>query len=725
MPWPYSSAETSITDVDVRTVATLLGSPSLVRYRAGVEPTPALGAGKPLVLLARLILDRKPIPREAMMVFLWPEMPELRARASLRQALHLLRQALGPDILQSDRNTIALAPGISSDVDAFLQAVADADDEAVTRHYGGLFLENLSVIDSSDAEQWIEFERRRLSRFFVDAAFRRISFLTASPDVQRAVALARRLRDTDPTIARFWRPLITALKASGDRRELAMERTALRARIDADLIDDRDIAMLMVAPASVDDDVDVRAETATPERRVFNENPQEQISFFGRESELTDLADISARASTGRAERCLIVSPDAAGKSALLREFARRLTDIQTTVIAVDAERWMRDDPMSYVSNLIERLVEMPAAINLSRQSATILAAITPTVRQRLPVDPCTSEHRRPKAVESALRELLMELSAQGVVVLLLDDLHAADADSLSVLGAVLDDPQAFPIFMLGTSQRRIDPTLSDWPVCTITPFSHEQTALQLARATGVRVSPDVVEPIHRAAAGSPLSAWQIVRFLVECGHLRITDDLADWAAEPHFFIDPREVLTARVARRPGDEREVLDILAVAGCACSLATLTELLPPTANVPSLVHALTAAELVDHGESESVRITHDRVTAAVLRAMTIENRQAIARRVGLALATRASTLHEMRRVLQLLTVSQSPTDATKVIDRWGTQLSANTAVASAITEALRSTVRIAPPRPTFPYRYRATATLAAVLAAVVVALLAWRW
>jgi DNA-binding SARP family transcriptional activator len=722
---PSSSAETSITDVNVRTVATLFGPPSLVRHRSGDAPTPVLGAGKPLVLLARLILDRKPITREATMVFLWPEMPELRARASLRQALHLLRQALGPDVLRSDRNTIALAPGLWSDVDAFLQSVADDDDEAATRHYGGIFLENLSVIDSSDAEQWIEFERRRLSRLFQDAAFRRISFLTASPHVQHAAALARRLRDTDPTIARFWRPLITALKASGDRRGLATERTALRARIDADLIDDPDAAMVIAGPASVEDDIAMTAESATPEHRAFNGSPKEPLSFFGRESELSYLADISARASTGRAERCLIVAPDAAGKSALLREFARRLTDIRTTVIAVGAERWMRDDPMSYVSNLIERLVEMPAAINLSRQSATILAAITPTVRQRLPADQCAPEHRRPQAVASALREVLIELAAEGVVVLLLDDLHAADADSLLVLGTVLDAPQAFPVFMLGSAQRRIDPVLTDWPVCTITPFSHEYTALQLARATGVRVSPDVVEPIHRAAAGSPLSAWQIVRSLVECGHVRITNDLAEWATEPHVFIDPREVFPARVARRAGAEREVLDILAVAGCACSLATLTELLPTITSVPSIVHALTAADLLDHVESESVRITHDRITAAVLRAMTIENRQAIARRVGLALATRASTLHEMRRVLQLLTVAESPADAAKVIDRWGTQFASNTTVTSAITETLRSTVRVAPPPPTIQHSYRATATVAAVLAALVVALLAWRW
>jgi hypothetical protein len=270
---------------------------------------------------------------------------------------------------------------------------------------------------------------------------------------------------------------------------------------------------------------------------------------------------------------------------------------------------------------------------------------------------------------------------------------------------------------MLAAVQRRTDPAFAAWPVRTLEPFGHEQTAVLLSQVTGANVSPDVVEPIHRAAAGRPLIARQTVHSLREDGQLRLAGDLVDWAAVPTVSIDPHGVLHARVERRSREERGLLDVLAVAGCPLPLSVLTEWLPTTTTAPSVVQRLVADDLLAVDGDDAVRIVHDRIAVAVLRALPIDDRRTIARRVGLALAARASTFHEMRRVMQLLIVAEAPTDIAQVLDGWSSRWGTASPVAVAVTETFRVALHLAPPPDdTLPWWRRSARTAAAGTATI---------
>src|SRR5262245_41236455 len=61
-------------------------------------------------LLAYLIVEAdRPHRREALAALLWPDQPDTAARQGLRQALYILRQALG-DILLVTRQTVQFSP---------------------------------------------------------------------------------------------------------------------------------------------------------------------------------------------------------------------------------------------------------------------------------------------------------------------------------------------------------------------------------------------------------------------------------------------------------------------------------------------------------------------------------------------------------------------------------------------------------------------------------------
>ena len=201
---------------------------------------------KPLVLLARLMIEPRPVAREAMMAFLWPEASEARARGSLRQALHVLREITGPGCLSADRQSISLLHPPVADLLEFFSAIRHGDWRQAALTYGGPLLDGVALKDATDADLWLVLERRRLSRLFETAA---TAFLEASErgsaDATRLV-IARRLRDVAPRSVRSWRFLLEALAEPQASDDLCFERAALGARIDTGQIDDPATAAVLL-----------------------------------------------------------------------------------------------------------------------------------------------------------------------------------------------------------------------------------------------------------------------------------------------------------------------------------------------------------------------------------------------------------------------------------------------------------------------------------------------
>lgn len=145
----------------------LLGLPG---YANG-HSLPSRMGHKQLLLLTRLLLETRPVMRETMIAFLWPEADEVRARGSLRQALYVIRDVVGNDLLVADRQIIALRETPATDLTRFVQAVHAGHWWEAARLYRGRLLDGVQLKDASDAELWLELERRRVARLFETAAF--------------------------------------------------------------------------------------------------------------------------------------------------------------------------------------------------------------------------------------------------------------------------------------------------------------------------------------------------------------------------------------------------------------------------------------------------------------------------------------------------------------------------------------------------------------------------
>lgn len=221
----------------------LLGMPACEAPDGGA---PRLGH-KPLFLLTRLLLETRPVARETMMAFLWPEANEERARGSLRQALHTIRGVTGPACIAADRRSISLRVPPASDLTDFLQAVNHGDWNRAALAYRGPLLEGVTVPDATDAELWLDFQRRRIAKMFETAAVAAMDVATSGSYDHDRLVIARRLRDHDPRQSRFWRYLLRELEATQAGAELRLEKAALGARIESRQIDDAAAAIAMLA----------------------------------------------------------------------------------------------------------------------------------------------------------------------------------------------------------------------------------------------------------------------------------------------------------------------------------------------------------------------------------------------------------------------------------------------------------------------------------------------
>jgi DNA-binding SARP family transcriptional activator/tetratricopeptide (TPR) repeat protein len=192
--------------------------------RLALEDGPGLSEGavarrRSLALLAVLAsAGDRGVPRDKLLLYLWPESDTKRARNSLHQTLYAIRRQLGQDAVLAGIPNLQLNPAyFTCDLWEFEWALArDAVDEAITR-YGGPFLDGFTLPDLPEFEQWVEEERTRLARRLADAL--EASAARASREGWHRLAVERweALTRLDPLSARPALGLMRAYLAAGNR----------------------------------------------------------------------------------------------------------------------------------------------------------------------------------------------------------------------------------------------------------------------------------------------------------------------------------------------------------------------------------------------------------------------------------------------------------------------------------------------------------------------------
>ena len=187
----------------------------------GREVTSLLTRSRRLALLAYLAAatPRGFHRRDTLLALFWPELDQEHARAALRQALHVLRDALGDDVVvtRGDEEVGLDFDRLWCDVVAWDDAVATGRLGEAFACYQGHLLEGFFIPGAGEFERWLERERARLQQAASRSAQALVQECEAAGDLHAALEWARRAARLAPHEEDPLRQLVTLLDRLGDR----------------------------------------------------------------------------------------------------------------------------------------------------------------------------------------------------------------------------------------------------------------------------------------------------------------------------------------------------------------------------------------------------------------------------------------------------------------------------------------------------------------------------
>lgn len=357
-------------------------------------------------------------------------------------------------------------------------------------------------------------------------------------------------------------------------------------------------------------------------------------TFVGRADEL----ELLSAAAAERAARTIIVRAESGiGKSTLVNELATAAAAGGTLVLrgrCFERESVPFKGVDGVVDALARHLKDVPGKVAdaLVPRNAGLLAQAFPALRRigtfrEFPRQSRTSPRGLRMQVFAALRDLLARLADERPLVIAIDDMQWASADSWAVLDSLMKPPDAPRMLLLLTTRPvprdRVHSLPGEVEVVdleALRPAEARALAAELLRNAGQ--PEDGAASLAHEAEGHPLFIQELVRYVA-------TEDTA--SADSGELPRLGDALRARVERLSGQAAEVLYLVATAGAPISQVIIANAADLSfSDYLRVVRELRAAHLVRTGGSrgtDTVEHFHARITQAVLDDIGESDRQAL--------------------------------------------------------------------------------------------------
>lgn len=370
-----------------------------------------------------------------------------------------------------------------------------------------------------------------------------------------------------------------------------------------------------------------------------SEPPSEQPVFVGRKAELDVLLAALSDVQRGAAISILVEGESGVGKSALTRQLLAR---VMKPAVVLAGRCYERESvPYKAIDGVIDSLsrylMSLPSdeRAALLPENAPLLAAVFPVLRRvdglagdserRFVIDP----QQQRQLLFATLRELFVRIADARSLVVAIDDLQWADADSRALLEALMRPPHAPRCLFVGTTRPIRDvrtPLRLAGDVRTIALQAlPADDARSLAEHLLAGADPQAARRIAEEAAGHPLFIDELVRqrgTAGATGGARLEDALWD-----------------RITRLPADARALLEMVAVAGVpvrheVASLAAVADL-PELGRRVRLLAIERLLRSTGLGKDDLLEPYHDRVRESLQSKLTPDEQRGWHARLALAL------------------------------------------------------------------------------------------
>ena len=420
----------------------LLGTPQVLQDDQPLTIT----RKKSRALLYYLAAHDKPLTREHLLSFFWPDHDRVSAQQVLRTTLHGLRKALG-EALVVDEATLAIAPDVIVDVRVFethLQLpITDYQLLSDTLQlYRGDFLSDFNLGDAADFDDWLigqqEHYRRLAVRGYVALSKQHEAqgeYATALDVLDRALRFDRLQEDLQRSALRLH-------YLAGDRTGAIRRYEALRKLLDEEL----GVPPMAETRALYDEIIRdegsgireqrttaVKQKSASPAlhqaQRGASVNIQHStmsLPFIGRDTELRAL-----HAALAAQQLAVIEGEPGIGKTRLAHEIIRTEGRLPLIAAAHELEQAL---PYQPIIEALRGLIAQPdwpvrrSSLQLAEVWQKEVARLIPELGEA--PSAAVDESR----LWEGLRQFLLALARTQPVVLLIDDLQWADGATQALL---------------------------------------------------------------------------------------------------------------------------------------------------------------------------------------------------------------------------------------------------------------------------------------------------
>jgi DNA-binding SARP family transcriptional activator/tetratricopeptide (TPR) repeat protein len=483
---------------------------------------------KHFALLIRLALEPgRKFARDYLIDLLWPDVPTERGRHSLSQAITVLRQTVGRQNLAAHRTTIALTEGVV-ETDA-LQL------EAGEPEIRGRFLEGFEVRGARGFDEWREGWVAQLQPRIRDSLVKRMDAARRIGDFGTVERHARVLEEVDPLSEDAVRGIMEARAWVGDRSSALKAFARFAARLAEDLKAKPSAELQRIA------DLLREGRRAAPRPAADGVPPRQERRFeaetiIGRQHEFSTLYDAWLEVRQSRSRVIGILGEPGIGKTTLTNAFISSCQmegGIIARTQAYDAEREL---PYAVLAELVRQLTLQRAIGAAEPEALAELTRLTPEVVSAFPGVPRPGEWPPevvPLRLADAFFKAVTAATDEFPVVLIVDDIHAADNASVAILHMLARKLAGLRVLLIVTGRPvSLRPPSSAHALITdsvieglgtveLDALSNESAALLVARASAkgiARWGGPPIDRIVRAGGGNPLALELLSREWVENG---------------------------------------------------------------------------------------------------------------------------------------------------------------------------------------------------------------
>jgi DNA-binding SARP family transcriptional activator len=588
---------------------------------------------KAAALLQHLAFRRRLLKDEAIDA-LWPDADPASGANNLYRTLHALRQtldnALGPSAAEAafefENGVLSLADSVWVDAAEFEKQVQSTASPAANLE-SALDLYKGELLPDELYADWTQAPRENLRRLYRQASLTLAAHHREARNYARAIALLTPLLIHDRADETAHRELMRTYALAGRRHDALRQYQACADALAAEL----DVPPEPETAALYSQILSGGLTPSPPSPEMMAYAPglpvaEPAASFVGRRQELDQVLLWLRGAWRGQGRVILIAGDSGVGKTRLASEALRAAASAGLTPLLGAAYEHEGQLPYQPFVEAVDDYLSRASGEPRLPEGVEPLNPITHF--KRLGV---SDPQQEGWALFKAVAHFLNAVGQSAPIVLLVDDLHAADEASLRLFHYLARQTRAMPLVLVGTYRTDLPRAASAFgtllnalyrerlsETVTLAPLPAEAVTHVLAQELEGQASPALVAAIYELTEGNPFYVQELARAWLKDDHVEMREGAWYLKANERQLKMPADLgglLRERVARLGSDVETTLTAAAVLGRDFGFDVLRGMTAlPDGPILNALDSALASRLLDETES-GYRFRHPLIRRAL--------------------------------------------------------------------------------------------------------------